>query len=105
MTFNNDVDLPKLFGQLFFQFTGQESDGFTILELSYSIGVGLGILVFFNHFSGRKLTADPTPMEVEMRLYEDDVDKTLIEAGNRAKEHHPVSGVSRQKKRGGERRW
>lgn len=105
MTFNNDVDLPKLFGQLFFQFTGQESDGFTILELSYSIGVGLGILVFFNHFSGRKLTADPTPMEVEMRLYEDDVDKTLIEAGNRAKENHPVSGVSRQKKRGGERRW
>ena len=105
MTFNNDVDLPKLFGQLFFQFTGQKSDGFTILELSYSIGVGLGILVFFNHFSGRKLTADPTPMEVEMRLYEDDVDKTLIEAGNRAKENHPVSGVSRQKKRGGERRW
>lgn len=105
MTFNNDVDLPKLFGQLFFQFTGQESDGFTILELSYSIGVGLGILVFFNHFSGRKLTADPTPMEVEMRLYEDDVDKTLIESGNRAKENHPVSGVSRQKKRGGERRW
>ena len=105
MTFNNDVDLPKLFGQLFFQFTGQESDGFTILERSYSIGVGLGILVFFNHFSGRKLTADPTPMEVEMRLYEDDVDKTLIEAGNRAKENHPVSGVSRQKKRGGERRW
>ena len=105
MTFNNDVDLPKLFGQLFFQFTGQESDGFTILELSYSIGVGLGILVFFNHFSGRKLTADPTPMEVEMRLYEDDVDKTLIEAGNRAKENHPVSGVSRQKKSGGERRW
>ena len=41
----------------------------------------------------------------EMRLYEDDVDKTLIEAGNRAKENHPVSGVSRQKKRGGERRW
>ena len=51
------------------------------------------------------MTLLKTPMEVEMRLYEDDVDKTLIEAGNRAKENHPVSGVSRQKKRGGERRW
>lgn len=83
MTFNNDVDIPKLFGQLFFQFTGRHSDGFTILELSYSIGVGLGILIYFNHFAGRKLTADPTPMEVEMRLYEDEINKTLIEASSR----------------------
>lgn len=83
MTFNNDVDIPKLFGQLFMQFTGRESDGFTILEVTYSVGVGLGILLFFNHFAGKKLTADPTPMEVEMRLYEDDVNKTLIEASSR----------------------
>ena len=67
MTFNNDVDLPKLFGQVYKQVTGSTSDGFTILELMYSIGVGLGILIFFNHFAGRKLTHDPTPMEVEMR--------------------------------------
>lgn len=83
MTFNNDVDVPKLFGQLYEQFTGKASDGFTILEFSYSLGVGVGIIVFFNHFAGKKFTADPTPMEVEMRLYEDDVDKTLIEASRR----------------------
>ncbi|MDY3919550.1 MAG: stage V sporulation protein AA [Candidatus Limivivens sp.] len=92
MTFNNDVDIPKLFGQVFFQFTGQESDGFTVLEVSYSLGVGLGILIFFNHFAGRKLTSDPTPMEVEMRLYEDDVDSTLIEASSRSKKSHGQEG-------------
>lgn len=86
MTFNNDVDLPKLFGQLYQQFTGMKSDGFTILELTYSIGVGGGILIFFNHFAGKKLTNDPTPMEVEMRVYEDDVDTTLIEASRRKPE-------------------
>ena len=85
MTFNNDVDLPKLFGQVYKQVTGSTSDGFTILELMYSIGVGLGILIFFNHFAGRKLTHDPTPMEVEMRAYEDEVDTALIEAGRHAK--------------------
>ena len=83
MTFNNDVDIPRLFGQLYVQFTGQPSNGFTILELSYSIGVGAGILLFFNHFVGRKFTADPTPMEVEMRKYEDDVNTTLIESSIR----------------------
>lgn len=92
MTFNNDVDIPKLFGQLYQQFTGMESDGFTILELTYSIGVGLGILVFFNHFAGKKLTKDPTPMEVEMRLYEDDIDTTLIESSSRK----PKSGTKKQ---------
>ena len=77
------MDIPKLFGQLYLQFTGRESDGFTILELTYSVGLGLGILIFFNHFAGKKLTKDPTPMEVEMRLYEDEVDTTLIEASRR----------------------
>lgn len=83
MTFNNDVSITKLFAQLYEQFTGTVSDGFTILEISYSIGLGLGIIIFFNHFAGKKLTADPTPMEVQMRTYEDDINKALIESSNR----------------------
>lgn len=80
MTFNNDVSITKLFGQVYELFTGQTSDGFTVLELSYSLGLGLGIIVFFNHFAGKKLTADPTPLEVQMRTYENDVNDTIIEA-------------------------
>lgn len=83
MTFNNDVSVTKLFAQLYEQFTGTVSDGFTILEVAYSLGLGLGIIVFFNHFAGKKLTKDPTPMEVQMRTYEDNINKTLIESGNR----------------------
>lgn len=83
MAFNNDVDVTKLFGQLYETFTGEASDGFTLLEISYSIGVGLGILVFFHHFSRKKGISDPTPLEVEMRTYEDEIDLTLIESGNR----------------------
>lgn len=80
MTFNNDVDVTGLFGQVYELFTGQTSDGFTILELMYSVGLGLGIILFFNHFAGKKLTEDPTPLEVQMRTYEDDVNQTVIEA-------------------------
>lgn len=83
MAFNNDVDVTKLFGQLYETFTGEASDGFTLLEISYSIGVGLGILVFFHHFSRKKGISDPTPLEVEMRTYEDEIDLTLIASGNR----------------------
>lgn len=87
MAFNNDIGITTLFGELYETFTGTESNGFTLLELSYSIGVGLGILIFFHHFAKKQGGSDPTPLEIEMRTYEDDVDTTLIESGNRREKH------------------
>ena len=87
MTFNNDVDVPALFRQIYLQVTGQPSNNLTILEISYSVGIGLGVLFFFNHFGRLKLTDDPTPMQVQMRLYEDDVNKTIIEDKDRLREN------------------
>lgn len=83
MTFNSDVSVGDLFKEFYMLMTGEESNGFTILEISYSIGLPVGILVFFNHFLGKKITIDPTPIEVEMKLYEKDVNDTLIEQANR----------------------
>lgn len=85
MTFNNDVSTTKLFSQFYELLTGQPSDGFTILELTYSLGLALGIVTFFNHLGGRRITKDPTPIEVEMRQYEDDVETTLIQSESRAR--------------------
>lgn len=83
MTFNTDVDTTGLFAKIYEQFTGTPSDGFTILELMYSIGIGIGVIFFFNHFGTWKITQDPTPMEVQMRVYEDDVNKTVMEKNSR----------------------
>lgn len=83
MTFNNDVDVTKVFGEIYYVVTGQQSNGFTILEVSYSIGLAVGIMGFFNHFSKWKINTDPTPLEVEMRLYEDNISKTLIQNADR----------------------
>ena len=85
MTFNNDVDLRNIFNEFYTLVTGKASSGFTILEISYSVGIGVGILFFFNHFGQMKLTDDPTPMQVQMRNYEDDVNKTLIEKAGQKK--------------------
>lgn len=83
MTFNNDVSVTDVFSEVYLLITGTESDGFTILELSYSIGLAAGIITFFNHFAKWKLNTDPTPLEVEMRLYEDNISKTLIQNDGR----------------------
>lgn len=83
MAFNNDVDVAKLFGQLHEFVTGQQTSGFTVLEISYSIGIAAGILIFFNHFGKKRFTADPTPMEIQMRLYENDIQTTIVENAER----------------------
>ncbi len=83
MAFNNDVSVPRLFGQIYQWVTGVDPDGITILEIMYSIGITIGILVFFNHFGKRRFSVDPTPLEVQMRLYENDIQTTLVEDASR----------------------
>ena len=91
MTFNNDVNVPDVFSKIYYLVMGTEAVGPTILEVSYSLGIAIGILVFFNHFAGWKLTVDPTPIEVEMRLYEDNLNKTLIQNHGRKEKEIDVS--------------
>ena len=91
MTFNNDASVMDVFGEVYRLITGTESPGFTVLELSYSIGLAAGIILFFNHFAKWKLSADPTPLEVEMRLYEENISKTLIENSGRKEQEVDVS--------------
>ena len=83
MTFNNDVNVGDVLGQVYFQVMGRPSDGFGLMEAGYSVGLAIGILVFFNHIAVKKLNTDPTPLEVEMRLYEENICKTLIDQKGR----------------------
>ncbi len=89
MTFNNDGDVSRLFQSIYTQVMGTAPSGPTILELTYSIGLPLGILVFFNHFSKMALSKDPTPIEVQMRTYETDVNTTLIKEAGREEKDGP----------------
>ena len=78
MAFNNDVGVTDVFAKFYQQITGMESNGITELEICYSIGLPIGVIIFFNHFGNSKITNDPTPIQVEMRKYEKDVDDTYI---------------------------
>ncbi len=83
MAFNNDISVTDVFSKLYLQMMGRESSGTTELEVSYCIGLALGILVFFNHVGRKKITPDPTPIQVEMRKYEQDIDTVFIENADR----------------------
>ncbi len=79
MAFHNDIDVVGLFEKIYELFGVPYSGGLGVLEIGYSLGLGVGIIVFYNHIGKRRITKDPTPLEVEMRIYENDVNQTLIE--------------------------
>lgn len=83
MTFNEDVSVSDVFSDLYKFVYGKEQEEPGLLELTYSLGLTTGIVLFYNHIGGRRITKDPTPLEVQMRVYEQDVNNALIETANR----------------------
>ncbi len=78
MSFHSDAQMPEVFKNYYKIFFGKETEKPMIIDIPYSIGLAVGIVVFFNHFMGKKITDDPTPIEVEMATYNEDITKTVI---------------------------
>ncbi len=91
MAFNNDISVNNVFIRLYAQVVGGNKPAVTELEIFYSIGIAIGILVFFNHVGNKKITTDPTPIQVEMRKYEKDMNMTMIENAGRKGHDQDVS--------------
>lgn len=83
VTFNKDSSVEEIFPMIYRLTEGAERSGPGELEIAYSIGLPLGIILFFNHFLRKKIDSDPTPLQVQMRQYEKDVNATIIENASR----------------------
>ena len=87
MTFNEDVSTRESFGKVYEWVMGTPSTGNGILEFTYSIGVSVGIVIFFNHFGKKYITDEPSPVEIEMSGYEQQVNDALIkQVGRKGRE-------------------
>ena len=83
VTFNKDSSVEEIFPMIYRLTEGAERSGPGELEVAYSLGLPLGIILFFNHFLRKKIDSDPTPLQVQMRQYEKDVNSTIIENATR----------------------
>ncbi len=85
MCFHSDTQVPLVFENMYYMFFGENKEIPKLLSIPYSIGLGLGIIVFFNHFTKISLTQDPTPIEIEMTTYEKETNASVIDYLNRRK--------------------
>lgn len=87
MSFNSDAQIPMVFQNMYKLFFGVEENKPYIIFIPYSIGLAVGIIVFFNHFGGKNITKDPTPIEVEMTTYEKESIDCVIDNLSKEKEN------------------
>ena len=78
MAYNTDIGAKELFVYLSMMFLGNAKEGVILLSICYSVGLTVGMIIFFNHIGNRKISRDPTPLEIQMRLYEKDISTTII---------------------------
>ena len=91
MAYNTDVGARELFTYLSMLFTGNAKSGVLCVAITYAIGLTVGMLLFFNHLGNKKLTKAPTPLEIQMRLYEKDISTTVIKDVSRRGESIDVT--------------
>jgi stage V sporulation protein AA len=84
MSFHADVDMGLMHRGLYQLVTGRLVERPLIIQVPYSFGVGLGVLLFFNSLSRRRPSSDPSPLDVEMHSYDQEADQYLVTQGTPA---------------------
>ena len=78
MNFHADVSMPEVHRKLYKLITGLDNPHPLLLQIPYSLGLGAGMLLFFNRVFKKKLNEEPDPLEVEMFLYEENVRHYMV---------------------------
>jgi len=74
MNFHEDVSMQRVQLRIYTMMTGEVDKKPLIFQIPYSIGLGLGMILFFNHLFKKRLNEEPSPLEVEMFNYQMDLD-------------------------------
>ena len=77
INFHSDVDMEQAHKVIYRVVTGIETDKLLLLQIPYSLGIGVGMSVFFNNVFNKKINEEPTPLEMETYTYQQNVDEYI----------------------------
>ncbi|WP_270180578.1 stage V sporulation protein AA [Alkalihalobacillus sp. CinArs1] len=78
MNFHEDVSMREVHQQIYKIVTGIDNPKPLLLQIPYSFGLGIGMILFFNHLFKKRFNEEPSPLEVEMFNYQQDLDRYVI---------------------------
>jgi len=73
MNFHYDVSMPEVHEKLHYIFTGEKNKRPLWIQIPYSIGLGVGMVLFLNHWFKKRINEEPSPLEIELFKYEKDI--------------------------------
>lgn len=79
MNFHEDVSMAEVHQKIYYLFTGTKNEYPLLLQIPYSLGLGLGMILFFNHLFHKKFNEEPSPLEVEVFKYEQDLEHFIVD--------------------------
>ncbi|WP_042223538.1 stage V sporulation protein AA [Oceanobacillus manasiensis] len=91
MNFHYDVSMQEVQQKLHFLLTGEENEYPLWIQIPYSLGLGLGMLLFFNHWFNRRFNEEPSPLEVEIHKYQQDLDNYVIQYESELNDRKPFN--------------
>ncbi|KIL44254.1 stage V sporulation protein AA [Jeotgalibacillus soli] len=80
MYFHEDVSMKETQISMVKMMTGEENEYPLWFQIPYSFGLGLGMILFFNHLFQKKFNEEPSPLEVEVYNYEQSLDEYIVDA-------------------------
>lgn len=81
MNFHYDVSMEEVHEKVHFLITG-ENKSLLWIQIPYSFGLGIGILLFFNRWFKKKINEEPSPLELELFNYEQNIYQYIAEHEN-----------------------
>ncbi|HEY4602556.1 MAG TPA: stage V sporulation protein AA [Cerasibacillus sp.] len=74
MNFHYDVSMQETQQKIHYMLTGKAVQSPLWIQIPYSLGLGVGMLLFFNHWFKKRFNNEPSPLEIEISKYQDSLD-------------------------------
>ncbi|RDU35003.1 stage V sporulation protein AA [Neobacillus piezotolerans] len=78
MNFHDDVSMKDVQAKLYTIITGEVDESPLLFQIPYSLGLGMGMVLFFNHIFKKRINEEPSPLEVEMFNYQQSMDNYVM---------------------------
>ena len=82
INFHYDVSMQEVHQKIHFIFTGTHEKYPLFIQIPYSIGLGVGMILFLNHWFKKRLNEEPSPLELELFQYKRRVDDYIAHHEN-----------------------
>lgn len=77
MNFHEDVNMLAVHQKIHLLLTGEHTSSLFWIQIPYSFGLGLGMVLFLNHWFKKRINEEPSPLEIELFTYQQDLDNYI----------------------------